>query len=198
MLSFRVFTNSSTITLVCIRNYHMSKKTPLSNNELSLFRDAVKGVKKLKQDTINPVRRHTGQLLQQKRTHSIERNHAFYFSDEFEPLLNEEGPTQYARSDVSKYELKRLRRGIYVPDMFLDLHGLTQVEAKRELAALISACIKENVSCACIMHGIGKHILKKKTPLWLAQHPNILAFHQAPLEFGGNGSLLVLIELAPR
>jgi DNA-nicking Smr family endonuclease len=25
-----------------------------------------------------------------------------------------------------------------------------------------------------------KHILKQQTPLWLAQHPHIMAFHQAP------------------
>lgn len=177
----------------------MSNKTPLSDDdELSLFRNAVKGTKKLKQDTINPPRRQITQVSTQKLSVSKARDHAFYFSDEFEPLLKEDGPTQYARWDVSKYEIKRLRRGIYVPDIFLDLHGMTQIEAKRELGALISACIKENIHCACVMHGIGKHILKKKTPLWLAQHPNVLAFHQAPLAFGGNGALLVLFEIPER
>lgn len=173
----------------------MSKKTPETDDELSLFRDAVKGIKQLKQDTINPPRRQTAHASSQKLTTSIASDHTFYFSDEFEPLLKEEGPTQYARLDVSKYEVKRLRRGVYVPDIFLDLHGLTQIEAKRELGALIAECIKENICCACVMHGIGKHILKKKTPLWLAQHPSVLAFHQATLEFGGNGALLVLIEI---
>jgi DNA-nicking Smr family endonuclease len=33
--------------------------------------------------------------------------------------------------------------------------------------------------CACVMHGHG-NILKQQTPLWLAQHPHIMAFHQAP------------------
>ena len=31
-------------------------------------------------------------------------------------------------------------------------------------------------------------------PLWLAQHPDILEFHQAPLEFGGQGTLSVLVD----
>lgn len=174
----------------------MSKKSPIpEDDDMSLFRDAVKGVKKLQQDTINPPRRQTTEQARKKQTESAARDHAFYFSDEFEPLLKEDGPTQYARTGVSKYEVKRLRRGVYVPDMFLDLHGMTQLEAKRELGALIAACIKEGISCACVMHGIGKHILKQKTPLWLAQHPDVLAFHQAPLEFGGDGALLVLIEI---
>lgn len=97
------------------------------------------------------------------------------------PHLTDEGPTRYARSDVSKYEVKRLRRGVYVPDVFLDMHGMTQQEAKRELGAMIAYCLKENVHCACVQHGIGKHILKQNVPLWLAQHPDVLAFHQAHL-----------------
>lgn len=176
----------------------MNKKTSLPEAELSLFRDELKGVKKLQQDTIIHTKRHKLVQAKQKQQSNEARDHSFYFSDEFEPLLKTEGPTQYARTDVSKYEVKRLRRGVYVPDMFLDLHGMTQIEAKRELGALIAACIKEHVSCACVMHGIGKHILKQKTPLWLAQHPDVLAFHQAPLEFGGDGALLVLIELPER
>ena len=109
--------------------------------------------------------------------------------------LSEDGPTRYARDDVSKYEVKRLRRGVYVPDVYLDMHGMTQQEAKRELGAMIAHCVKEGVSCASVQHGIGKHILKEKVPLWLAQHPDVLAFHQAPLEFGGNGALLVLLSI---
>ena len=82
-----------------------------------------------------------------------------------------------------------------MPDVYLDMHGMTQQEAKRELGAMIAHCIKESVACACVQHGIGKHILKQKVPLWLAQHPDVMAFHQAPLEFGGNGALLVLLSI---
>ncbi len=78
---------------------------------------------------------------------------------------------------------------------FLDLHGLTQLQAKQELGALIAACRREHVFCACVMHGHGKHILKQQTPLWLAQHPHVMAFHQAPKEYGGDAALLVLIEV---
>ena len=89
-----------------------------------------------------------------------------------------------------------MRRGDFSPEIILDLHGLTQQEAKNELAALINCCKKEGLYCCSVVHGVGKHILKRQVPLWLAQHPDILAFHQAPLEFGGQGALLVLVELA--
>ncbi|WP_120510308.1 endonuclease SmrB [Photobacterium salinisoli] len=177
----------------------MSKKDPaLEDDDFSLFQDAVKGVKKLSHDTIITSRRQSPKTDKRNVSAKESHNHEFYFSDEFEPHLSEHGPMQYARSGVSKYEVKKLRRGVYVPDIFLDMHGMTQKEAKRELAAMIAACIKDGVSCACVMHGIGKHILKQKAPLWLAQHPDVMAFHQAPLEFGGAGALLVLIEVPER
>jgi DNA-nicking Smr family endonuclease len=176
----------------------MSKKPSITEEDFALFRDAVKGAKKLEQDTINPPQRQTSKPRKQRQFERQSSDHAFYFSDQFEPLLTESGPMHYARQDVSKYEVKRLRRGVYVPDIYLDLHGMTQTEAKRELGAMLAECVKEGTGCASVMHGIGKGILKEKIPLWLAQHPSVMAFHQAPREFGGDAALLVLIEVPER
>ena len=119
----------------------------------------------------------------------------FHFSDEFEPDLSSQGPMKYVREGVDSFEAKNLRRGHYTPDLILDLHGLDQNKAKKELAALLYACQKEHAQCICIIHGIGSYILKNKVPHWLVQHPDVMAFHQAPLEWGGNGAILALIEL---
>ncbi|PWI34335.1 endonuclease SmrB [Vibrio albus] len=173
----------------------MNDKDNHTDDDFSLFRDAVKGVKKLPQDTIIQKPNRESRQKDIRRTFREAKDNEFFFSDEFVPHLEEDGPVRYARSDVSKYEVKRLRRGVYVPDVFLDMHGMTQQEAKAELGAMIAYCIKEGVHCACVMHGIGKHILKQKVPIWLAQHPAVMAYHQAPLEFGGNGAILVLLSV---
>lgn len=174
----------------------MKNKPPLSKDELQLFKESLTGVRKLRQDTIIPPRLKTKtQQITPQRLLQEQIDASFYFSDEFQPQLSDEGPTRYVRPDYSHYELKKLRRGDYAPELFLDLHGLTQLQAKQELGAMIAACKREHVNCACVMHGHGKHILKQQTPLWLAQHPDVLAFHQAPKEWGGNAALLVLIEL---
>ncbi|MDG3088707.1 endonuclease SmrB [Vibrio hannami] len=173
----------------------MSNKDESFEDDFSLFKDAVKGVKKLQQDTIIQKPKRNSKTKEIQRSFREAKDNEFFFSDEFVPHLNEEGPTRYARDDVSKFEVKRLRRGVYVPDVYLDMHGMTQQEAKMELGAMIAHCVKENVHCACVMHGIGKHILKQKVPLWLAQHPDVMAYHQAPLEFGGDGALLVLLSI---
>ena len=174
----------------------MKKKNPLSADDQNLFRDLMSGTKKLTQDTIvhRPIRKKV-QEVPVKRLLQEQADASHYFSDEFQPRLATEGPTRYVREDVSHFELKKIRRGDYSPELFLDLHGLTQMQAKQELGALIAACRREHVFCACVMHGHGKHVLKQQTPLWLAQHPHIMAFHQAPKEYGGDAALLVLIEI---
>ncbi|AGH81736.1 Smr protein/MutS2 [Psychromonas sp. CNPT3] len=164
------------------------------DDDFSLFSAEFSGIKKLTQDSILLSTKNTKkkQFNQVAIVADLETEH---FSDGFEPLLAEQGPVRYCRDDAGKYLLKQLRRGDFSPEIILDLHGLTQLEAKRELGALIACCKKEGLYCCSVLHGIGTYVLKKQVPLWLAQHPNILAFHQAPLEFGGRGALLVLIEL---
>ncbi len=173
----------------------MKKKEQLSAEDKALFRQLMTGTRKLKQDTLvhQPPRKKAQVSLKRQLSEQADNSH--YFSDEFQPLLAEDGPVRYVRSDVSHYELKKLRRGDYTPEIFLDLHGLTQQQAKQELGALIAACRPEHIFCASVMHGHGKHILKQQTPLWLAQHPYVMAFHQAPKAFGGDAALLVLIEV---
>src|SRR5699024_3634178 len=123
----------------------------------------------------------------------VQEHESFYFSDEYRPLLHDD-PVRYLRADGVSHGLKKLRGGFYLPEIFLDLHGVTQQQAKQELAALIAACRHEHIHCAAILSGHGKHILKKQVPMWLAQHPSVLCFHQAPKEFGGSAGLLVLFE----
>ena len=168
-------------------------------DDKQLFADVVSQVKPLVNATVRLIQSgHKSNTSLKNDQGDNKANQAiaqFHFSDEFEPNLNKQGPMKYVREDVDSFEVKNLRRGHYRPDLILDLHGLDQHQAKKELAALLYACQKEHAQCICIVHGIGSHILKNKVPHWLVQHPDVMAFHQAPLEWGGNGAILALIEL---
>ncbi len=168
-------------------------------DEKQLFAEAVGQVKPLVNDTVRLIKSGHKSNTSLKNDQAYNKaNKAiaqFHFSDEFEPNLNKQGPMKYVREGVDSFEVKNLRRGHYRPDLILDLHGLDQHQAKKELAALLFACQKEHAQCICVVHGIGSHILKNKVPHWLVQHPDVMAFHQAPLEWGGNGAILALIEL---
>lgn len=166
----------------------------LENDDFALFRDAVKGAKQIKQDTFvakQPPRKKVNEIRELRE----KADTLFYFSDEYEPLLTEENEkVRYRREDVDPYILKQLRRGDFHPELFLDLHGLTKEQAKKELASLILACEREHVYCASIMTGYGTRALKYQIPRWLVQHPKVIALHQAPREWGGDAAILILVE----
>lgn len=166
----------------------------MQEDDFALFRDAVKGTKKIKQDTFVP-KAELRKKVNEVRELQEQADTLFYFSDEYEPLLTEENEkVRYRREDVDPYILKQLRRGDFSPELFLDVHGLTKNEAKKELASLILACERERVYCASIMTGYGTRALKYQIPRWLVQHPKVIALHQAPREWGGDAAILILVE----
>tara|TARA_B100001094_G_C18192614_1_gene808326 strand:- start:4324 stop:4866 length:543 start_codon:yes stop_codon:yes gene_type:complete len=114
-------------------------------------------------------------------------------SDDYHPLLPEEGSMRYHR-DGSTHQLKQLRRGDFEPEATIDLHGLTQTQAKRMLIEDLAQAKQQSLTCICITHGHGKGILKQQVPRWLAQHPHVVAFHVAPKHLGGHATLLVLLD----
>lgn len=180
------------------------KKTPTSDkdDEFALFRETFRDVAPIKQDKIPPTPPRSKEKSASKEknrkaaTETRQASASFHFSDGFEAHFSSQGPLKYVKPGTDTHEVKRLRRGEYPPDLILDLHGLTRDQAKSEIAALIFTAQKEHLPCVCIVHGIGGHILKKSVPSWLVQHPGVLCFHQAPLEWGGQGAVLALIDVS--
>ena len=167
----------------------------LDEEAISLFRAEMKGVKPLKQDTFVAARPHKKKALATIKEQREQQDTLFYFSDEYEPLLNEESAVKYLRENEDSHLLKQLRRGDFSPEIFLDLLGLTREQAKLELAALIQTCDKEHLYCASVMTGYGTYTLKRQIPRWLVQHPKVRALHQAPKEWGGEAAILILIDV---
>ncbi|RDE68273.1 endonuclease SmrB [Aggregatibacter segnis] len=167
----------------------------LDEEAISLFRAEMKGVKPLKQDTFVAARPHKKKAQATIKEQREQQDTLFYFSDEYEPLLNEESAVKYLRENEDSHLLKQLRRGDFSPEIFLDLHGLTREQAKLELAALIQTCEKEHLYCASVMTGYGTYTLKRQIPRWLVQHPKVRALHQAPKEWGGEAAILILIDV---
>ncbi|MFY8273139.1 endonuclease SmrB [Pseudoalteromonas sp. SSDWG2] len=166
----------------------------LSDDDIALFRQTIGTTKRVKNDTVRlsaQHKKHIGQRQQIERQSKTE----FYFSDEYIPDIDTHGTISYVKEGESTYLAKQLRRGDYSPELILDCHGMSKETVKLELAALISACKKQHVQCACVVHGIGERILKHKVPQYLVQHPDVLAMHQAPLEYGGKGAVVILIDL---
>jgi DNA-nicking Smr family endonuclease len=110
----------------------------------------------------------------------------------------------YLRGGLSRTILRKLRRGHWVIQEELDLHGLTSVEARALLGEFLNACIRSGARCVRIVHGKGlrsknrEPVLKTKVAKWLIQRDEVLAFCQARQADGGGGAVVVLLKSARR
>jgi DNA-nicking Smr family endonuclease len=108
----------------------------------------------------------------------------------------------FLRPGLPQSILKKLRRGEWVIQDELDLHGLTRVQARALLVEFLNGAIKNGNRCVRIVHGkgLGSHnrepVLKNKVRVWLAQRDEVLAFCQARGVDGGGGAAIVLLKSA--
>jgi DNA-nicking Smr family endonuclease len=106
----------------------------------------------------------------------------------------------FARDGISRQTLRKLRRGHWVVQDDLDLHGMNRVEAAESVAAFLRSCSVRGLRCVRIVHGKGlgsrnrEPILKRKLKGWLEPRDEVLGFCQAPNHHGGSGALLVLLK----
>lgn len=110
----------------------------------------------------------------------------------------------FARAGVPTAALRKLRRGGWVLQGELDLHGHTGDEARVALAAFLNRCMVEDRRCVRIIHGKGHGsknrlpVLKNKVRHWLMQREDVLAFCQARTVDGGAGAVIVLLKSSSR
>ncbi|MDP2761761.1 MAG: Smr/MutS family protein [Sideroxyarcus sp.] len=108
--------------------------------------------------------------------------------------------TEYLSNGLNRMTLRKLRRGAWPPQDALDLHGLTNDEARRLLVEFLHQATQRGQRCVNIIHGKGWRsegrdgILKVHTRHWLAQHAQVLAFCEAPAKAGGSGAVWVLLK----
>jgi DNA-nicking Smr family endonuclease len=123
-------------------------------------------------------------------------------SDEFtiETLLDTDEALSYARNGIGPDVLKKMRRGHWVIQNELDLHGMRTEEAREALAEFLRNAVKRGVRCVRVIHGKGlgsinkEPVLKKKVRNWLVQKEEVIAFCQAKAADGGAGALIVLLK----
>src|SRR5687768_16705658 len=106
----------------------------------------------------------------------------------------------YARDGIGMQTLRKLRRGHWVTQTELDLHGLTVAEARELLAKFLNLCVRRGLRCVRIIHGKGlrsknrEPVLKQKVGRWLMQRDEVLGFCQARRADGGSGAMMVLLK----
>ena len=108
----------------------------------------------------------------------------------------------FLRDGLSRDVLRKLRRGHWVVEDSLDLHGMNRIEAALGVAGFLRRCAARRIRCVRIVHGKGlgspgrEPVLKGKLRKWLSLRDAVLAFCQAPAAQGGAGAVLVLLKNA--
>lgn len=106
----------------------------------------------------------------------------------------------YLREGQSPSVLSKLRRGHWVIQANLDLHGLISDEARIQVGEFLAGCKKRGIRCVRIVHGKGlgsrnrEPILKHKVRNWLMQKDEVIAYAQARATDGGSGAVIVLLK----
>jgi DNA-nicking Smr family endonuclease len=111
-----------------------------------------------------------------------------------------EGEQTFVRPGLGRDILVKLRRGHWVVQAVIDLHGLTTSEAHDLLADFLLDARNRGLRCVRVIHGKGltspnrEPVLKGKVRRWLAQWDDVLAYCEAPRHAGGGGAVVALLR----
>lgn len=99
--------------------------------------------------------------------------------------------------------MRRLKRGEFPVQDYIDLHGLTKQAAKEAVKDFLLSSHKHGLRCVLIVHGRGLNspdsfpVLKEGLPVWLGRgsvRKIVLAFATARPYDGGTGAIYVLLR----
>ena len=106
-----------------------------------------------------------------------------------------------ALADVDKRTADRLKRGKLDIEGRLDLHGMTEEEARREVGSFLADAQGVGKRCVLIITGKGPGreggVLRRALPQWLNQPSNrarLIAFAPAQPRHGGHGAFYLLLK----
>lgn len=177
--------------------------TPNNNlSDVDVFLDAIKDVRPLPNNghKIHPVKKPKPIPLQFIRDE--QQALADSLSDHYIPAHELETGEEllYLRDGHSPDILSKLRRGHWVIQEKIDLHGLISDEARLYVSTFISDCKKRGIRCVRIVHGKGlgsrnrEPVLKNKLRGWLMQKDEVIAYAEAKKQDGGSGAVIVLLK----
>lgn len=123
-------------------------------------------------------------------------------SDEFdvESLLDTDQALSYSANGVGPEVVRKLRRGHWVIQDELDLHGMRRDTARTSLGLFLRHATKTGIRCVRVIHGKGLGSINKEPVLkgmvyrWLVQKEEVMAFCVARASDGGAGALVVLLR----
>jgi DNA-nicking Smr family endonuclease len=174
------------------------------DDDEDLFRAAVTGVAPLKVPSKAAQPRAQPTLSQRTRRKSAEVDKQPSIDPNYLTLgeVKQLAPHElvsWKKDGVQEGVFKKLRLGQYPLEGRLDLHRKTVKEAREELFDFVRMALAKGWRCVLINHGRGERSptparIKSYTIAWLAQIPEVLAYHHPERRHGGAGAVYVLLR----
>lgn len=167
----------------------------------SEFAQALFGIAMLSTDKAFPERPKPHPVpLQRERDEQAALHESIYAPTSLDLHLEGGDELFHLANGVSRSLLRDLRRGRWVVQDQIDLHGCNRDEARDLLAACMGRWRKLGIRCVRVIHGKGRGspgrepVLKKLVAGWLMNYEDVMAYCQARLPDGGAGALIVLLK----
>ena len=186
----------------------MSKNStfPGDRDEQDLLREALEGVAPLQDKGRIVHQRRKPAPVAAQRLADEARVLADSLSDQVPVDVGVESGEElvYLRPGLSTQVLRKLRRGQWVVQDDIDLHGMRSEPARALLVDFLNLALSKGYRCVRVVHGKGyrspnrEPVLKKKMARWLQQRDEVLAYCQAPPADGGSGATVVLLKPSPK
>lgn len=108
----------------------------------------------------------------------------------------------FKRPGIQNGVFRKFKQGRYEPEARLDLHRMTVAVARRELFDFLEEAHTLGLRCVLVIHGKGESkverersgVLKGYVNSWLADLPQVQAYHSAQQRHGGTGAVYVLLS----
>jgi len=177
-----------------------------SPQDIALFRRAMAHVTPIK-DTRRailpamPVQ--AAEILRQRRERAMGEDAPApldVLSDQFHPASPSGNDSSFVRSGHGPDLLKGLRKGKWLAQASLDLHGNTLEQARERFDRFLQSCLAHQIRCVRIVHGKGygsrdgEPVLKQTVRRWLRQLEAVQAYSECAEQDGGAGAVQILLR----
>ena len=179
---------------------------PAEPDERELLREALEGVAPLRKRDRVLHQRSKPPPVPAQRLADEARVLSDSLSDEIPPDIGLEAGDElsYLQDGLSAQVLRKLRRGQWVVQDHIDLHGMRSDEARSLLVDFLNEALRKGYRCVRVVHGKGyrspnrEPVLKRKMAQWLRQRNEVLAYCEAPAADGGSGATVILLKAASK
>lgn len=175
-------------------------KHRVTDADRELFLNAIGEVSRISSDLVEPDKKRTPPLPRQRLLdeQQVTRELLLPLPQHTDPDAAE--PLRYLRDGYSPKLLSKLGRGQFSVRDQIDLHQMTQSEAREAIRLFLKECLDRDLLCVKIIHGKGMRskgdgpVLKGLTDGLLRQNGDVIAFRSARHNDGGSGAVIVLLK----